>query len=641
MVMLKQTNSSDSLNRTISLFCDLAKAVAPPASITVSEWADKNRILRASGSSEPGQWRTSRFPYMREIMDCLSADSPVQDISLMKGAQISGSESGNNLIGYIIDIEPGPTMMVQPTINLAKRYSKQRISPMIKDSPALRSKVKDARARDSGNTVLSKEFPNGFLIITGANSAADLRSTPVRYLILDEIDAYPDDVEGEGDPVDLAFARTRNFPRRKVFKLSTPKIKGLSRIEAEYLESDQRKFFVPCPECGHMHVLEWANFIIPVDKKGKKRPQDAYMACPSCGSIIHEHHKTWMFERGEWRATAPENLNPRRRGYHISTLYSPIGFFSWGECAEEWIKAQKNPKRLKTFVNTILGETWEELGEGIEAEELLKRREAYNCEVPNDVLVLTCSVDVQDNRLEYDVKGWGIDYERWGIEYGVIMGDPGQIDALPEGQKTVWQMLDDIILHRFFTRSDGQRLQIMTTCIDSGGHHTKAVYKYCKAREFRRVWAIKGQGGSGIPFIQRPKKRNEGGVWLFMIGVDVGKDTLASRLKIAFEGPGYCHYPTDPKRGYDMAYFEGLTAEHRVTRYSRGRPSIHWEKRTSGARNEPFDLENYNTAAIEILNPPFEVLKQQLNGGTKIAENVPNKPKSVTKRTGVVSKGIG
>jgi phage terminase large subunit GpA-like protein len=535
-------------------------------------------------------------------------------------------------------------MLVEPSIDISKKYSKQRIAPMIEDSPALRKKVKDSRSRDSGNTLLCKEFPGGILVITGANSAAGLRSMPVRYVFLDEVDAYVDDVEGEGDPVDLAVARTQSFANRKIFKVSTPTIKNVSRIEADYLESDQRKYFVPCPECAHMHVLVWGNFIIPTDEAtGKKRPQDAHMVCPDCGSVIKEHHKTWMLEHGEWRETVPQNSNFKKRGYHISTLYSPIGFFSWADCAEKWLKAQKSQKRLKTFINTILGETWEELGEGIEAEQLLKRRETYNCEVPNGALVLTCSVDVQANRLEYDIKGWGVGYERWGIEYGVLMGDPGQLGNLDgktqaNGQKTVWQMLDDIILHRTFSRADGQKLQIMTTCIDSGGHHTKEVYTYCKAREFRRVWAIKGQGGSGIPFIQRPKKRNKSGVWLFILGVDVGKDTLASRLKIDFVGPGYCHYPIEEKKGYDLAYFQGLTAEHRVTHHAK----IYWTKRSSSGRNEPFDLENYNTAAIEILNPPFDVLQQQLGGGLKSEESTAKKSQNIPrKRSGVVSKGIG
>ena len=560
-------------------------------------------------------------------MDCLSVDSPVQDVCFMKGAQVGGSEIGNNWVGYLIDQEPGPAMLVEPSVDMAKRYSRQRIAPIIEDAACLKDKVKDSRSRDSGNTLLCKEFPGGIIVLTGANSAAGLRSMPVRYLFLDEVDAYPADVEGEGDPVDLAVARSRSFSNRKVLKVSTSTIKGISRIEADYNASDQRRYFVPCPECGHKHVLQWANFVIPVDEKtGKKRPKDAYMVCPECGSIIHEHKKTYMLANGEWRMTAPQNADVKKRGYHISTLYSPLGIFSWAECAEAWVKADKNLSRLKTFVNTILGETWEELGEGTDAETLLARRERYNCEVPQQVLVLTCSVDVQDNRLEYDVKGWGLNREKWGVQYGVIMGDPGR-------QET-WADLDGV-LQRKFLREDGLQMKIATTCIDSGGHHTKDVYAYCKKREMWRVWAIKGKGGSGIPFIFRPKKKNPAGVWLFFVGVDVGKDSIASDLALSEPGPNYCHYPIEEQKGYGRNYFEGLTSERRRVHYVKGRASIAWEKRYQGARNEPLDLENYNLAAIEILNPNLELMAEMQETG----EIRQPKPQNIKKRR-VLSSGV-
>ena len=445
-------------------------------------------------------------------------------------------------------------------------------------------------------------------------------------LLTDVID--PEDVEGEGDPVDLAVGRARTFKNRKIFKPSTPTIKGASRIEVDYEASDKRRYFVPCPECGHMHILVWGNFVIPIDEKtGKKNPKDAYRVCPECGSIIREHHKTYMFEHGEWRVTAPENADPKKRGYHISTLYSPLGIFSWAECADSWIKAQKRQSRRKTFVNTILGETWEELGEGTDAETLLGRRERYNCEVPQAVLVLTCSVDTQDNRLEYEVKGWGLNREKWGIQYGVIMGDPGRAET--------WADLDGV-LQRKFIREDGLQMKIATTCIDSGGHHAKAVYVYCKKREMWRVWAIKGRGGSGIPFIFRPKKKNPAGVWLFMVGVDVGKDSIASDLMLSEPGPSYCHYPIEELKGYGRNYFEGLTSERRRLRYIRGRASIAWEKRYEGARNEPLDLENYNLAAIEILNPNMELLAEMQGNGSAATP----KPQNGIKKRRVLSSGV-
>lgn len=287
-------------NKTTMLFKRVAKVVQPPPEMTVSEWADKNRYLQTGSTPEPGKWRTDRVPYMKEIMDCLSATSPVQDVCIMKGAQVAGSESGNNWIGYIIAMNPAPTMLVQPTVEVAKGYSQKRIAPMIQACPELKAKIKDARKRDSGNKTLSKDFPGGYLIITGANSAPALRSYPIQYLFLDEVDAYPLDVEGEGDPVKLALARTRTFADRKILKISTPKIKGVSRIEQDFEKSDKRKFFLPCSHCGHMHILEWRNLYIPKDEKGKYITAKTYMNCPECGCIIEEHHKTAMLAGGEW-----------------------------------------------------------------------------------------------------------------------------------------------------------------------------------------------------------------------------------------------------------------------------------------------------------------------------------------------------
>ena len=231
--------------------------LTPEPLLSISQWADRYRRLSQRASAEPGPWRTERTPYMREIMDGLSPSSPVERVVFMKGSQIGGTECGNNWIGYVIHKSPGPMMVVQPTVELAKRNSKQRIDPLIEESEVLRQLVKSPRSRDSGNTVLSKQFPGGVLVTTGANSAVGLRSMAVRYLFLDEVDAYPGDVDGEGDPVHLAYARTRTFSRRKVFLCSTPLITGLSRIEAAYLESDQRRYWVPCPHCGEFQVLKF------------------------------------------------------------------------------------------------------------------------------------------------------------------------------------------------------------------------------------------------------------------------------------------------------------------------------------------------------------------------------------------------
>ena len=301
----------------------------PDPVLTVSEWADRYRRLSGKSAAEPGPWRTDRTPYLREIMDSLSPLSPAERVVFMKGSQIGGTECGNNWVGYVIHKSPGPMMVVQPTVELAKRNSKQRIDPLIEESDVLRELVKSPRSRDSGNTVLSKEFPGGVLVMTGANSAVGLRSMAVRYLFLDEIDAYPGDVDGEGDPINLAFARTRTFSRRKVFMVSTPLVAGWSRIEAAYAESDQRRYWVPCPHCGQFQVLKFERLRWP-----KGEPQKAAYHCIACEQAIFNHQKNAMLAGGEWRPEAQGD--GRTRGYHLSSLYSPVGWYSWERAAEDW-----------------------------------------------------------------------------------------------------------------------------------------------------------------------------------------------------------------------------------------------------------------------------------------------------------------
>lgn len=610
-------------NNTIELFRQIARVVAPPPELTLSEWADAYRYLSPEASSEPGKWRTDRTPYLRGIMDAIS-DPRVETVVIMSSAQVGKTEVLLNTIGYHIHYDPSPILLVMPTEQIAQDFSKDRLAPMLRDTPVLRGKVKDARSRDSDNTLLHKKFPGGQITLVGANAPTGLASRSIRILLADEVDRFPASAGTEGDPLSLAEKRTTTFPhnRKKVF-VSTPTIKGVSRIEKEFETSTKERWNLPCPSCGEYQPLTWAQIKFEYDEEAEEAISVVH-ACKFCGALHSEIE--WKSGKGKWIA---ENPIVRKRGFHLNELASP--WKRWEEIVKDFKDAKKKgTETLKVWVNTSLGETWEEEGEGVEADELLKRRELYDCEVPEEVLVLTAAVDVQDNRLEYEVVGWGLDKESWGIQYGVIMGDPGQ--------EQVWSELD-MILDKPYKRKDGIELKIMTTCIDSGGHHTKEVYEYCKKHELKRVWAIKGQGGSGVPFVIRPKKRNDAGVWLFSIGVDVGKDTVTSRLKIKEKGPGYCHFPLDAGRGYDEAYFNGLTSEHRVIRYKKGKPVIHWEKRTSGARNEPFDLRVYATAAFEILNPPLEMIKKRLeeSKGQATVVKSPVRPK---RRAGVVFKGV-
>src|SRR5271165_2796393 len=310
-----------------------AAGARPDPMLTISQWADQYRSLSQRASAESGPWRTERTPYLREIMDCLSPSSPDERTVFMKGAQIGGTECGNNWIGYVIHQAPGPMMAIQPTVEMAKRNSKQRIVPLIEESDVLRALVRDPRSRDSGNTVLSKEFPGGVLVMTGANSAVGLRSMAARYLFLDEVDAYPGDVEGEGDPVNLAMARTRTFARRKVFLCSTPKITGMSRIEAAYEESDQRRYWVPCPVCREFQVLKFAQL-----RWTKGQAEKAVYVCEHCGQEVQNHQKQWMLARGEWRRSGVGD--GKTAGFHLSSLYSPVGWFGGSDAAKQFEQAQ-------------------------------------------------------------------------------------------------------------------------------------------------------------------------------------------------------------------------------------------------------------------------------------------------------------
>jgi phage terminase large subunit GpA-like protein len=575
----------------------------PEAKMTVSEWADKHRMLSQASSAEPGRWRTSRTPYLREIMDCLSSMSMIQRVVFQAGAQVGKTETGNNWTGYIVDHSPGPMMLVQPTVDLAKRLSKQRIAPMIEETPVLRDKISEPRSRDSGNTMLAKEFPGGIMVIVGANSAVGLRSMPVRYLFLDEIDAFPDDVNGEGDPIKLAERRTTTFSRRKIYISSTPTIKDISKIEKEYQASDRRKYHVPCPHCGNMAPIEWKNI-----KWDDNDPKTAALLCENCGVLISESHKTTMLNHGEWRATAPgDGLTA---GFHLSSLYSPLGWKSWAEIVAEFIAAKDDRHRLKEWVNTVLAETWDdEYSANVGASELSSREEEYEyMKVPQGGLILTAGVDVQDNRLAVVVRAWGQGEESWLVYWGEIYGDPS--DMGPNGP---WAQVDSILDMDFMHVSE-KPMKIKAMAIDSGGHFTNEVYMYARMRRQRYVLAVKGASTVGRPAIGRPTKidfayrgreyshKSGGGVLLYVLGVHAIKNTISSRFKNApteskKNGPGMYHWPI----GVNDDYYTQLVAEkRRIVRYKDGNPIWAWVKREN-ARNEAWDCEVYAYAALHFI----------------------------------------
>jgi len=591
--LLESTSSAEFVREAFNA------ALRPEQRLTVSEWADKHRVLSNKASAEPGFWRTSRVPFMREPMDVMSPSSSVERIVLMAGTQIGKTESLNNKIGHTISHSPGPMLMVQPTLDMARKVSKQRIAPMIEETPVLRALVREPRERDSGNTVMVKEFDGGVLMMTGANSAAGLKSMPIRDLLMDEVDSYPGDVEGEGDPIVMAEKRTDTFKRRRrIMLVSTPTLEGISRIEIEFMRGDRRRYYIPCPKCGHMDFLTWSGADEVTKIAGTHHriewegihaddsdADTAHMVCSGCGSRIAEWNKEKMLAAGEWRPTVAD-YRGNTASYHISSLYSPFGWKSWANCVREFLDAKRDPFQLRAWVNTVLGETWREPGARFDADILAERCEMYEAEVPAGVGILTASVDVQGDRLEVLVKGWGEREESWLIMHTVIIGDPAQ--------EKPWIDLTSFLVSRFEHQS-GRRLGIELATIDSGGHHTEQVYKYCKAMEGKNVFAIKGSSQHGMPLVSRPTQHNRYRVSLYNLGTDTGKDMIYGRLRVHDRGPLFMHMPM-----VDREYLEQLCSERSVVKYIKGKGATReWVKIRE--RNEALDLEVYALAALHIL----------------------------------------
>lgn len=577
--------------------------IRPDEAMGVAEWADRYRVLSAVASSEPGRWRTDRTPYLREILDCLSPQSDVQSVVFMKGAQIGGSEAGYNWIGYIIHKAPGPTMIVQPSIDLAETTSKQRLAPMIELIPELKERIGEARSRDSGNTLLQKEFPGGMLKLAGANSAASLRSLPIKYLMLDETDAYDADVEGEGSPIDLAKKRTATFARKKILEISTPTLEGSSNIEASYLESDQRRFEVPCPHCNHYQVLRWSGMKWEKDPRGRPILSSVHYVCEAkaCEKPIEEHQKGAMLARGRW---APQNKGATVAGFHLSALYSPLGWFSWKDAVDTFYKGVKNPAKLKTFINTTLGETFKVRAEDApEWRDIYARREDRPLgTAPRRAVLLTAAVDVQKDRVEVTVVGWNR-HECWIVDHVELAGDT----SLPPGHGP-WPALGSMLDRDWKHELGHVELRIELTLIDSG-YNTMRVYEFVRSRPPGSIRAIKGQHdlpmAIGAPkrmeFRKKDGKRLKSGVRLWPVGTNLLKTEVMGRLKIRRPTdqeiddvgfpPMYVHFPM-----LDEEYFKQVTAEQLILVPTvRGHAEYKWMK--VYPKNEALDLLCYNIAA--------------------------------------------
>ena len=476
------------------------EGIIPPPPMTVSEWSDAHRRLSSKGSSEPGPWRTSRVPYLKEPMDCLSvSNTEVQRVVMMFGAQTGKSESGINFLLYTVDHCPAPILICTPTIEMSKRMSKQRLEPAFNETPVIKDKIAPARSRDSGNTMFVKEYPSGIMVLTGANSATGLRSMPTRYLFMDEISSYPSDVgsgtASEGDPVELAIKRTTTFARKKILLTSTPTVKDFCRIEAEYLKSDQRRFYLPAPCCGAYQWLKWSQ-VKWIDRK----PESAEYECEVCGERFDETHKTSMLRQGEWRSQA--EFKNKTAGFQLSSLYSPAGWLTWPDMVEEFLRSKDDAPLLKTFINTRLGETFDESYQSkLSAEALLEKCENYlPGQIPEPVVALFQGVDVQggggtsNERLEISTWGFAPDEHIYLIQHDVVYGDPNQ--------QTVWQGLD-VLLTSEWEHPSGAKLKISGCAIDSGGLASQSVYNFCRNRKGLGVIPIKGSSQSGKPAIGR------------------------------------------------------------------------------------------------------------------------------------------
>lgn len=549
----------------------------PPPRLTVSQWADQFRQLSREASSEPGQWHTARAEYQRAILDSIS-DPLTHTVVVMSCAQVGKTELLLNAIGYHVAQDPAPMLFLQPTVEMAETVAKDRIAPLIRDTPCLTTLVAEPLSRSGGNTILHKQFPGGHLTLAGANSPASLASRPVRIVFADEVDRYPPSAGTEGDPVTLAKARTKTFHNRKFVMTSTPTIKGVSRIEQAYEESDKRIFDVPCPHCGELQRLEWANVKWPAG-----RPDDAAYHCGDCGAAWSDAKRQAAVRKGHWTAREPFR---GVAGYHLNELCSP--WSKVGDMARSFVeaKASRSQERLRAWINTTLGEPWEQDGERVDDESLAARAEEWEG-VPPGVLFTTLGVDVQDDRLELELVGWGVDEESWSLDYHVIFGDPSA--------GTLWQDLERYIADR----------RPAATCIDSGGHYTQAVYSFTRNRLRQRVYAIKGMAGPGrLIWPKRSSKAAKGK--LYLVGVDTAKDQIFANLKHTTPGPGYCHFP----KNRDDRYYAGFAAEMVVVRYSKGFPIREYKKRAK-ARNEPLDCRVYAYAALCSLNVKWSSVAAQ------------------------------
>ena len=623
-------SEKDRVNKLNACLAKILSGMKPPENLTVSQWADKNRRLTSESSAEVGKWRTSRTPYMFDILDSFT-DPLIEHIVVVAASQVGKSETINNMVGYSIDQDPGPILLIQPTIDDVKRYSEMRIAPMIRETRCLKRKVADPKSRDAANTKRQKSFPGGVLVMTGSNVAHDLSSMPIRYVFGDERDRWATSAGSEGDPWELAVARTRTFYNKKMVEVSTPTVKGASAIENSYNLGTMERWKTQCPHCGEYVEITFDNirFEYEAAEKGDKKIfhiTELFYVCPECGGISDEH--TMKSQPAKWVATVPEaRKHHKTRSFWLTAWVSP--WATWESIILQFLQAGTDSAKLQVVYNTQFGELWEERGDMASEDDVMARREVYEAEVPDGVLLLTCGVDTQDDRLEYEVVGHRRYGETWGIKKGVILGRPDT--------EEVWERLDEVLSHKYKFKS-GVSLQISLTFIDEGGHFTQEVRQHCLARQYDHVFAIKGANRPDIPYTAPPKKQKIvvngkviGQVWVYEIGVNAGKQKIVDNLRVQSPGANYCHFPL--RDDYGKQFFKQLMSEH-LAYVPKLKHPWQWQKIPGHERNEAFDIRNYNLAACEILSPDWDAIEQKLRTAKPGEENasIPMKEKKAKPR---------
>ncbi len=613
--MTQMTNDSNArrLNAVVS---KVMAGMKPPEDLTVSQWADKYRRLPRS-AAEPGQWRTSRTPYLREPMDAFT-DPKVRRIVMVASSQVGKSEFELNCIGYIIHQDPGNILYIHPDIDDAKKFSQVRVGPLIQECRVLRSRVSRAKSRDSGNTILRKSFPGGMLIMCGSLVPDDLASTPCRYIFGDERDRWAASAGNEGDPWKLATARQITFYNSKAVEVSTPTIKSASKIAQSFAEGTMERWCVKCPHCGEYHDIHFEDITFTkIEKMIQKQRQyevtDIYYTCPDCDCISTETQI--KKQPAKWIAENPDAYKRGVRSFWLNSFVSP--WASWESSILEYLYAKGDTKSMQVVYNTRFGELWEDRGELEDEDSMLARREAepYGLqeggtpiELPDGVLLLTAGVDTQDNRMEYEIVGHGHFKETWGIEKGVVMGRP-------DDEKT-WVKLDEVIFDRIFHFADGLGLRVSLTFVDQGGHFAGEVRQACHDRIGKRVFAIMGSTKHDAPYTREPREqkimiheRYAGTCWMYEIGVDAGKQRIMDNLKVKTPGRNYCHFPK--RDDYGPGYFAGLLSEKLEYDVSKKQPWV-WKKIPGHERNEALDCRNYALAAFNALPKDLDAIDRQL-----------------------------